>query len=109
MVRKAYKDAIATIRAAYIAQACNREAAARVMDHWMAYPECTSVDMAAALKLNQSNAPRRMAEIRRIANALYPNGVSAHYSHSFADRARRKAGHRLSKNPCFKRGRSEVF
>ena len=75
---QAYKDAIAKIRAAYIAQARDKEAAARVMDYWIAYPECTSVDMAAALKLNQSNASRRMNDIRRIASALYPNGVSAH-------------------------------
>ena len=75
---KAYRNAIATIRAAYIAQARDKEAAARVMDYWIAHPECTTYDMGDALKINRSNTTRRMADIRRIANELYPNGVNAH-------------------------------
>ena len=74
---KAYKDAIAAIQAAYIAQARDRAAAERVMDYWIAHPECSTRDMGVALKLNHSSTTRRMADIRRIANELYPNGVSA--------------------------------
>jgi len=73
---QAYVDAIAAIRAAYIAQARDQAAAARVMDYWTANPECTSFDMGDALKLNRRNASRRMEAIRRIANELYPKGVS---------------------------------
>ena len=74
---QAYKQAIAAIKAAYIAQARDREAAARVMDWWIAHPEGSTNDMAAALKLNQSNASRRMTDIRRIALDLFPHGVTA--------------------------------
>ena len=74
---QAYKDAIAAIRAAYIAQARDRAAAVRVIDYWISNPESTTKDIAAALKLNQSNASRRMSDIRRIALELYPDGVKA--------------------------------
>ena len=73
-----YIVAIAAIKAAYIAQARDKAAAARVMDYWITNPDCTSVEMAAAQKINQSSACRRMADIRRIANALYPDGVTRH-------------------------------
>lgn len=73
---KAYKDAIAAIKAAYIAQARDRAAAERAMDWWIAHPEGTSFDLADALKINRRNASRRMESIRIIANDLYPDGVS---------------------------------
>lgn len=74
---QAYKQAIATIKAAYIEQARDKAAAERVIDYWIANPESSTNDMAAALKLNQSNASRRKTDIRRIALDLFPNGIKA--------------------------------
>jgi len=74
---QAYIDAIAAIKAAYIAQARDKAAAARAMDWWMAHPEGTSFGMADALKINRRGASRRMEAIRDIANELYPEGVKA--------------------------------
>jgi len=75
---ESYRQAVAAIKAAYIAQARDKETAERLIDYWISNPEQSTRDIAAALKMNQSNVTRRLCDIRRIAFDLFPNGVKAH-------------------------------
>jgi len=70
---KAYRDAIAAIR-----RALPSEQARAVFDAWKEHPKATTRELTEYADCKKSSTARHVAKIREVANAFYPNGISAH-------------------------------